>query len=208
MIMRQPAQKPAPLDPSRRLARKVMPFIAADSALLPPDTWIVAMLKDMYKTVAPFRRDVRTALALSAVAVGGLLAALGGGITLAVTGALTLATGAGVFAVVAASSGYAAWRGQKLWQRARQETAPVLKDEITRRYAAYKIEEIASAFRARLEASRAAKAAAGAPVAKVAPTPVEKTPPVKSLRQIFARKLADKDHALPKGAAPKSPPQP
>lgn len=211
--MTQPVQTPAKLDPSRRLARKVMPFIAADSALLPPDTWIIATLKDMYKTVEPFKRDVRAAGVVAAIAVGGLVVAAGGAIALGVTGALTLASGVGAVVMAASSSTFAYWRGQRIWKRAQAETLPVLKEQIGKRYAAYKLEEIASAWRARRDAVRAAKAS-GATTADSAIAPVQEKPVVKkaasiSLRDIFARKPANTDdQAAPKNAAPKAPPKP
>ncbi len=208
--MTQPTQTPAKLDPSRRLARKVMPFIASDSALLPPDTWIIATLKDMYKTVAPFKRDVRAAGVAAAAAIGGVLLSAGGGIALAVGGALTLASGAGLIGVLAAGCGFAAWRGKKIWARAQGETLPVLKEEIGKRYAAYKMEEIASAWRARRDAVRAAKAGNAAPAAPAptsAPQPERKAASI-SLSNIFGRKRANDDQATPKTAAPKAPPKP
>ena len=213
--MTQPTQTSAQLDPTRRLARKVMPFIASDSALLPPDSWIIATLKDMYKTVPVLKRDVRTAGALAAVAAGGLLASVGGGIALAVTGALTVASGLGAAVMLVSSVGYAAWRGKKLWDRAQVETLPVLKEEIGKRYATYKMEEIASAWRARRDAVRAAKAsgaqpapAPAAPAADSAQQPVRKAASI-NLSGIFGGKRASNDQpATPKNAAPKAPPKP
>ncbi|MGH8462934.1 MAG: hypothetical protein ACRER5_02235 [Pseudomonas sp.] len=193
----------------------MMPFIASDSALLPPDSWIIATLKDMYKTVPVFQRDVRSAGVVAAVAVGGLLASVGGGIALAVTGALTIATGLGAAVMLASSVGYAAWRGKKLWSRAQGETLPVLKEEIGKRYAAYKMEEIASAWRARRDAVRAAKnngtaavtPAPVAPAADAAQQPLRKAASI-NLSGIFGRKPASNDQATPKSAAPKAPPKP
>lgn len=209
--MTQPAQTSAPLDPSRRLARKVMPFIAADSALLPPDTWIIATLKDMYKTVAPFKRDVRAAGVVAAIAVGGVVLAAGGAVALGVAGALTLASGAGAAVMAASTSAFAFWRGQRIWARAQSETLPVLKEEIGKRYAAYKLEEIASAWRARRDAVRAAKAAgvpvASAPAATPAPQSERKAASI-NLSSIFGRKRSANDQAAPKNAAPKAPPKP
>lgn len=199
--MAQPANTAAALDPTRRLARKVMPFIAADSALLPTDKWIIATLRDMYKTVPVFQRALRTAGLVAAVGVGGLVLAGGGVAALAMTGALTVTAALGAGVMCAATSMYAFWRGKNLWARAQAETLPVLKEEIGKRYAKYKMDEIGAAFRQRLEASRAAKAAGEAPAAKA---------PTKSLREIFARKPANGDQAAPaaKAAAPKAPPKP
>ena len=213
--MTQPATVPTQLDPTRKLARKVMPFIASDSALLPPDSWIIATLKDMYKTVPVFKRDVRAAGALAALAVGGTLLGIGGGIALAVTGALTVASGLGAAALLASSVGYAAWRGKKLWDRAQAETLPVLKEDIGKRYATYKMEEIASAWRARRDAVRAAKAngthpvaAPAAPAADAPQQPARKAASI-NLSSIFGRKPANGDQAAtPKSAAPKAPLKP
>lgn len=217
--MTQPVQTTTRLDPTRRLARKVMPFIASDSALLPPDSWIISTLKDMYKSVPVFRRDVRAAGALAALVAGGVMVSVGGGIALAATGALTLASGLGVVAVLGATAGYAAWRGKKLWARAQSETALVLKEDIGKRYAAYKMEEIASAWRARRDAARAAKqnapvsaptpAAPAAPVADSAQQPARKAASIINLSGIFGRsKSAPKDHAAPKATPPATPPKP
>ncbi len=186
-------------DPSRRLARKVMPFIAADSALLPTDKWIIATLKDMYKTIAPFKRDVRAAGVAAAVGVGGLIASVGVMAVLATAGVLTVASGLGAAVMAVSSASYAVWRGKTTWARAQEQTLPLLKEEIGKRYAKYKIDEVANAWRARIEAQRTAKAAGVAPS--------QPQPAKKSLREVFARKPANTDAEAPaqKNAAPKTP---
>ncbi len=193
------AETKAKLDPSRRLARKVMPFIAADSALLPTDKWIIATLKDMYKTIAPFKRDVRSAGIAAAVGVGGLLAAVGAVAVLATAGVLTVASGLGAAVMFVSRTSYAVWRGKTTWARAQAESLPLLKEEIGKRYAKYKIDEVANAWRARIEAQRAAKAAGT--------TLPQQAPAKKSLREVFARKPANADAAAPaqKPATPKTP---
>lgn len=213
--MTQPATAATPLDPTRKLARKVMPFIASDSALLPPDSWIIATLKDMYKTVPTLKRDVRAAGVVVAVGLLGTLASVGGGIALAVAGTLTVASGLAATAVLASSVGYAVWRGKKLWARAERETLPVLKEEIGKRYATYKMEEIASAWRARRDALRAAKATGTQPAATpAAPAADAPQPPARkatsiNLSSIFGRKPAGNDKtATPNSATPKAPPKP
>lgn len=201
--MTQPPTAPTlPPDPKRRLARKVMPFIAADSALLPPDSWIIATLKDAYKTVQPFRRDVQAlgALVVGAAAVAVTLAA--GLVTLAVIGTVTLAAAAGSAAVTLAGGLAAFWRGRQIWQRAQKDTLPAMKEDIGRRYVAYKAEEMMREWRLRLETQRAAKQ-------KAAPAEVSATPapaPIKtSLRDVFRRKPVA---TTPVSPPPAKPPQP
>lgn len=172
-------------DPSRRLARRVMPFIAADSALLPPDSWIISSLRDAYKTVAPFRRDVR-AVATLAGAVAGLVVTVAAGLAaLAVIGTVTLVAVVGGIAVTAGGMALAAWRGARVWARAQADTLPAMKDEMARRYVTYKGEELMRAWRQRMEAQRAAKQAPPAADAQAAaPASLQ---PAGGLGRLFGR---------------------
>lgn len=194
-------------EPSRRLARKVMPFIAADSALLPPDAWIVSALREMYKTVAPFRRDVRAAAGVAVLAVGAFLGGVAG-VVLPAAGMLTLAGGCSLGLAALGCGAVAAWRGRVVWRRARRDTAPALKEGLGTRYAKYKMDEIANAWRQRLEAARLAKVSGQAPAAKGAAKGGARTKP---LRENFSRPSGDKesgDTLKPSGPASPQPPAP
>lgn len=142
-------------DRKTRIARRVMPFITADSALLPTDKWIFSTLRDMYKTVPVFRRDVN---AVGAVAgfVGGVTAALGAGaVVLSTIGALLPGViVAGVMAV-ALTGGAVYLQARDIWQRAKNETLPRLKEEIGRRYVTYKADEVLRVWKERLKTKKA-----------------------------------------------------
>jgi hypothetical protein len=176
----------APADRERRLARRVMPFIAQDSALLPTDKWIFATLKDAYKTVASFRRDARAAAALALAAGGFLVAVAGAVVTLAVVGTVTLATVAAAGVAACAGGAAAWWRGRNIWRRAAAETLPALKEMIGKRYVAYKTEEMMRVWKERRDAFRAARA--DAPAKEAAPAAAKAAP---TLADIFKRKKTD-----------------
>lgn len=149
-----------------RIARRVMPFIAADSALLPTDKWILATLRDMYKTVPVFRRDLRDAGLLAAFA-GGIGAALGGAaVALSTLGALLPGVIAAGAVAVALTGGAVFIQARMLWHRAKTETFPQLQKEIGQRYIAFKASEVMRAWKDR----RAQKSAPAADTPAALPT--------------------------------------
>ena len=210
MTLKNDKTAPARDPKETRLARRVMPMIAADSALLPPDKWIIASLRGMYKTIEPFRRDVRAAAVVAGTAVGVALSLSVGIVAFTIFGAMTLTTAlasAGIAGVTAAASW---WRGQKIWNRAKAETLPLVKEEIGKRYVAFKAEEMMKAWKERRDALRAAKApaaAAPAPAADAAApaaAPAADKKPAPRLRDLFARKKPTGGDAPAAPSAPDS----
>ncbi len=206
--MTTPAQTPAPrLDPTRRLARRVMPFIAADSALLPTDRWIVSTLRDVFKTTPPLRRDMRSAVKTAVLGAGALVLGVVGVAGFAV-GPLTVFGAGALVAVSAIGVMQTVTNSKTLLHRLKTESLPAIKDALTARYAQYKIDEIARAWKERLAAQQAAKAQAQAhspvPQAPVQTAPAGLT--TKTLRGLFGRKTSQDTQVPP---APKGkPPQP
>lgn len=154
-----------PVDRERVIIRRAMPFIAADSALLPTDKWLFQSLRDIYKTPGPFRRDVR-AVGMLAAAVGGLaLTVTTGLIALAVVGTVTGLAVAAAGLTAAATAAGAWWQGQKIFQRAKVDTLPLLQQEFGKRYVAFKAEEMMRLWKERIATARAAKEATASGIA-------------------------------------------
>ena len=206
--MTSPAQTPAPqLDPTRRLARRVMPFIAADSALLPTDRWIVSTLREVCKTTPPLRRDMRSALKTALLGAGAL--ALGvAGVAGFVVGPLTVFGAGALVAISAVGVMQTVNNAKTLVRRLQSESLPAIKDALTARYAQYKIDEIACAWKERLAAQQAAKAQAQthAPVAQTPAQPASTGLATKKLRGLFGRKTSQDAQVPP--ATKGKPPQP
>lgn len=138
-----------------RLGRILLPQIDGDSALLPPDKWI---LKTAYEFVKDNKSFHDTAGHTLAYAGGGFLAAAAGiacGV-LAVTTAPLLAL-AGIAALGLAF--FAGKKAQHHFQRLKSETLPEVRTDIGKKYLTYKMDELKAAWKKNVDEKRKQKEA-------------------------------------------------
>ena len=135
---------------SKRLARLLLPDVQGDSALLPPDRWVIATVRDLYKKSQNLKRDTARGAALVASAIGAT-----GVIGAASYAALT--AGAALLTVVAAAatglilSGIGAYlAGKKLVARFQKDTLPEIVSVVKSNYLKLKSDEMKRAWKQRM----------------------------------------------------------
>lgn len=197
-----------------RLAHLMLPQLDPNSALLPPDKWILSTLRDIVTGNRSFQRTLGGAAAWSLAAAG----AVAGGIAAAFLLPAAVAAGAGLLA--AAAGFFSVRKARTHLADFKSETLPGLRTEIGRKYLEYKMSELKAAWAKNLEARRQQKAAekpkTADPAPAAAPTPAPETTPAaekKDFKSTFgdwAAKIADKRRQKDpaKDANPPKPPAP
>gem|GEM_PF-2108652 len=150
------AEKPAK-KPSTRLAQKMLPDVDPNSALLPPDSWILKTAYDTFKTHKGIRGTVLKTLGLGLLGLG----AIGTGIIGAMLAPAVLPAAGFVAAglAVAAVSGFAATRAA---QNLQSKYMPDLIEIVKTKYLELKMDEMKRAWKERsaiVKQERAAKKA-------------------------------------------------
>ena len=182
--------------PSTKLAQKMLPDVDPNSALLPPDRWILKTAYDTFKTHTGIRRTVLKTLGLGLLGVS----AIGAGIVGAVLAPAVLpavgfvAAGLGV----AGLSGFVA-KGEA--QKLQSKYMPDLVEIVKTKYLELKMDEMKRAWKERsaiVKQERAAKKEADAKKAAEAKAAAELAAAAEAKRA--AEKPAVKD--TPKNDAP------
>lgn len=150
------AEKPVK-KPSTRLAQKMLPDVDPNSALLPPDSWILKTAYDTFKTHKGIRGTVLKTLGLGLLGLG----AIGAGIVGAVLAPAVLPAAGFVAAGlgVAAVSGFVA---KNEAQKLQSKYMPDLIEIVKTKYLELKMDEMKRAWKERsaiVKQERAAKKA-------------------------------------------------
>ncbi|TAL37272.1 MAG: hypothetical protein EPN97_05445 [Alphaproteobacteria bacterium] len=153
-----------------RIARLLLPQIDANSALLPPDRWILRTAYEFVKGNKSFHNTMGRAAIYAGGGLGAIIAGTVGAILLFPL-ALPMAA-AGLAALGAAL--FAGFRAKKHFEKFKEETLPELRKEVGKKYLDYKMNEIKAAWQQKLEERRKKKAEAAAK-----PKPPEKQPQAK-----------------------------
>jgi hypothetical protein len=153
-----------------RIARLLLPQIDANSALLPPDKWIIRTAYDFIKGNKSLHDTIIRTLSYAG---GGLGAVIGG-----VVGAVVLFPAALPMAAVGIAAlgvaAFAGFRAKHHFGRFMKETLPQLRTEVGKKYLDYKVSELKAAWQRNLEERRKKKAEAG--TKPKAEQPAEKKP--------------------------------
>jgi hypothetical protein len=169
-----PAAKTESRKPKTRLAHLLLPQLDANSALLPPDRWILRTAMDIVRRNESFHSTIGRAAAYA----GGGFAALAAGGVAAVLLAATLPL-VGTLAIASASLGAAVFAGVKARQyvqRFKSDTLPLLRGEIGKKYLEYKAGEIKAAWQRNLDKRRQKQAEKKSAAKPVETAPAEKPP--------------------------------
>jgi flagellar biosynthesis GTPase FlhF len=142
--------------PKTRIARILLPQIDANSALLPPDKWILRTAFDFIKGNKSLHDTIiRTA----AYAGAGLTAVVAGVVGAVVLFPLALPMAAVGLAAVGAAA-FSGFRAKFHFERFKKETLPELRNEVGKKYLDYKMSELKAAWQRNLDERRKKKAEA------------------------------------------------
>jgi len=157
-----PAQDTKAQRKKTRIAHMMLPQIDADSALLPPDKWII---KTTWELIRDNKSVHKTVGGMAGFALAGVATVVAG-----VIGAFAVAAAAPALAIGAATIALAGLFGYKTRSFAKQfkaETLPSIQSDVGKKYVEYKMSELKAAWqrnveekRKQREAEKAAKAAA------------------------------------------------
>jgi hypothetical protein len=139
-----------------RIARLLLPQIDANSALLPPDRWILRTAYEFVKDNKSFHNTMGRAAVYAGSGLGALVAGTVAAVIL-FPFALPMA-GAGLAALGAAW--FAVHKAKQHFEKFKQETLPELRNEVGKKYLEYKMNEIKSAWQQKLDERRRKKAEA------------------------------------------------
>lgn len=159
----------------------MLPQIDADSALLPPDKWIV---KTTWELIRDNKSVHKTVGGMAGFALAGVATLVAGAIgAFAIAGAAP-AIAAGIGAVTIA--GFFGYKTREYARKFKAETLPSIRSDVGKKYLDYKVNEVKAAWqrnmeekRKQREAEKAAKARAKAEAeaqAKAEPPKVEAKP--------------------------------
>ncbi|MEZ0225610.1 MAG: hypothetical protein ACAH83_13725 [Alphaproteobacteria bacterium] len=152
----------APADPHKtqlkktRIARLLLPQIDANSALLPPDRWILRTAYEFVKDNKSFHNTMGRA---AAYAGGGLTAVIAGVVGAVVLFPLALPMAAAGLAALGAAF-FATKKAQKHFEKFKEETLPELRNEVGKKYLEYKMSEIKAAWQQKMDERRKKKSEA------------------------------------------------
>ena len=146
--------------PSTKLAQKMLPDVDPNSALLPPDSWIIKTAYDTFKTHTGIRRTVLKTLGLGLLGV----AAVGAGIVGAVLAPAVLPA-VGFVAAGLGIAGLSGFVAKKEAQKLQSKYMPDLIEIVKTKYLELKMDEMKRAWKERsaiVKQERAAKKEADA----------------------------------------------
>lgn len=191
---------------SRLVVRRYLPDLSPDSPLLPPDRWVLTTARDLYKTVAPLRRDVR----MAGFAGGAYLVAAGYGVAalvLAVTGGFAAAAGALLAGVII--GGVSTLWGRQLLERFRAETLPLLRVGVTQHYLLFKMDSLGERVKKKSKPVSGAEAATPVPAVSGTVALADRIRDFdrKKISGLFAKGAKAVKSALPKKPEKKAPPE-
>jgi hypothetical protein len=189
-----PVQDPKAQRKKTRIAHMMLPQIDADSALLPPDKWIV---KTTWELIRYNKSVHKTVGGMAGFALAGVVTVVAGAI-----GAFAVAAAAPAVAVGIGALTIAGFFGFKTREFARQfkaETLPSVRTEVGKKYLEYKVNEVKAAWQRNMEEKRKAREAEKA--AKAAAPKVE-TPKVEAKAE--TSKVETPKVEVPKVEAPKA----
>lgn len=191
------AQETKPVKkPSTKLAQKMLPDVDPNSALLPPDRWILKTAYDTFKTHTGIRRTVLKTLGLGLLGI----AAVGAGIIGAVLAPAVLPA-VGFVAAGLGVAGLSGFVAKKETQKLQSRYMPDLIEIVKTKYLELKMDEMKRAWKERsviVKQERAAKKEADAKRAAEAKAAAELAAAEDAKRA--AEKPAVKD--APKNEAP------
>lgn len=137
-----------------RIARLLLPQIDANSALLPPDRWI---LRTAYEFVKDNRSFHNTMGRAAIYAGSGLGAVIAGTVAAVLLFPLALPMAAAGLAALGAAF-FAGRKSKQHFEKFKAETLPELRKEVGKKYLDYKMNEIKAAWQQKLEERRKKKA--------------------------------------------------
>ena len=141
---------------SSRIARFILPQIDPESALLPPDKWILRTSYEFVKDNKSFHDTIGRA---AAYAGGGLAAIVAGTIGAIVLFPLALPMAAAGIAAIGVAV-FAGFRARHHVEKFKEQTLPELRTEVGKKYLEYKMSELKAAWQRNLEERRKQKAEA------------------------------------------------
>lgn len=139
----------------------MLPQIDADSALLPPDSWIVKTTWELIRDNKSVHKTVGGMAGFALAGVVTLAAGVAGALAVAAT-APAIAIGAGALAL----AGFFGYKTRSYAGKFKAETLPSIRDDVGKKYLEYKMAELKEAWKRNMEEKRKARDAEKAARAK------------------------------------------
>ncbi len=180
-----------------RIAHMMLPQIDADSALLPPDRWIVKTTWELIRDNKSVHQTVGGMAGFALAGIAAITAGVVGVLAVAAT-APAIAIGVGALAV----AGFFGYKTRSYAGKFKAETLPSIRDEVGKKYLDYKMTELKQAWqrnmeekRKQREAEKAAKAKAAAEAKASAPKVEETAAPKAETPKVETPKAAEQKPA-------------
>jgi hypothetical protein len=139
-----------------RIARLLLPQLDANSALLPPDKWILKTAYEFVKDNKSFHNTIGRAAIYAGLGFGALIAGAVGAVMLFPLAVPMAAAGAAALGAAV----FSGFRVKHHLGRFMTETLPGLRGEVGKKYLDYKMSELKAAWQRNLDERRKKKAEA------------------------------------------------
>lgn len=172
---------------ARFFARHFLKDMDENSALLPPDRWIIESVRDFARTNESFRKTIGRAAGFA----GGALLALGAGVAGAVMAFPSLVPLAAVGLVALAATAFLGKKAHDNLNLFKAETLPELRRDMGKKYLEFKMGELKAAWQRKMDARQKQKEAEKAQKQAAAPKPAAAKPAAKKEEAPVQAKPAD-----------------
>ncbi|MEZ0260153.1 MAG: hypothetical protein ACAH80_04045 [Alphaproteobacteria bacterium] len=159
--MTAPAQDTKAQRKKTRIAHMMLPQIDADSALLPPDKWIVKTTWELIRDNKSVHKTVGGMAGFALAGVATLIAGTIGAFAVAAA-APEIAVGIGALTI----AGFFGYKTREYGRKFKAETLPSIRSDVGKKYLDYKVNEVKAAWQRNMEEKRKAREAEKAAKAK------------------------------------------